>query len=237
MASAAPAALAALLLFIVQNVTGRLINSPENRLKKGAAFHLDLAVIGLLIAFCSLLGLPWLIAATVRSLNQLRALADVDEVVSRDGVTRERILHVRETRVTALAIHLLIGASLLVLPLLKDVPMTVLYGLFLYMGVVSMTGNQLFERIWLLATDPGLYPSTHYVRRVPFWTLHGYTLLQVVCLIGLTWVAFSSVAIILPLLLVLLVPLRMLLRRFVSKEYLQALDAAEQPDDEEEHWL
>ena len=75
------------------------------------------------------------------------------------------------------------------------------------------------------------------MHRVPFWTLHGYTFLQLLCLIGLTWVAFGSVAIILPLLLALLVPLRMLLRNVVKHEYLQALDAAEQPDDEEEHWL
>ena len=48
---------------------------------------------------------------------------------------------------TGLAIHLLIGLSILLLPLLKMVPMAVLYGLFLFMGVVSMAGNQFFERL------------------------------------------------------------------------------------------
>ncbi len=100
--------------------------------------------MGVLIGVCSLFGLPWLVAATVRSLNHLRSLATVEEVVAKNGDTHERIIHVRETRVTGLAIHLLIGLSILLLPLLKMVPMAVLYGLFLFMGVVSMAGNQFF---------------------------------------------------------------------------------------------
>jgi len=38
---------------------------------------------------------------------------------------------------------------LLLLPWLKSIPMAVLYGLFLYMGVVSISGNQFFERLKL----------------------------------------------------------------------------------------
>ena len=236
-AAAIPAVLAALLIFIVHNITARLVNSQENQLRKGAAYHLDLAVLGGLVALCSLFGLPWLVAATVRSLNQLRSLADIEEYVTRDGQQHERVLRVRENRVTALAIHVLIGASLLVLPLLKAVPLTVLYGLFLYMGVVSMAGNQLFERMGLLATDPALYPSTHYVRRVPFWTIHAFTMIQVCCLAILTVVSFTSFAIVLPLLLVLLAPIRLALNRVFEPEHLAALDAEEARFEEENSWL
>ena len=57
-------------------ISSHLINSPDHRLRKGYGMHLDLAVISLQIAICSLLGLPWLVAATVRSVAHLRSLTD-----------------------------------------------------------------------------------------------------------------------------------------------------------------
>ena len=236
LASIGPAILAAVLVYLDQNITARLINSRDNKLKKGEAYHHDLAVMGLLIIVCSLFGLPWLVAATVRSLNHLRSLATVEEVLDRDGDTHERILHVRETRVTGLAIHLLIGLSVLALPLLKVIPMAVLYGLFLFMGVVSMAGNQFFERLRLWLMDSSLYPATHYIRRVPVWTIHKFTLLQLVCLIVLGAVELSPLGILFPLFVVLLVPVRFLAGHCFSSEHLEALDSEEEPEEEETHW-
>ena len=103
------------------------------------------------------------------------------------GASHTHILHVRENRITGLSIHILIGMTLLLLPLLKHIPMAVLFGLFLFMGVVSMKGNQFFERLSLWATDPDQYPSTHFVRRVPRKTMHFFTVIQLICLIVL-WV-------------------------------------------------
>ena len=74
--SIAPAVLVAVLIFIDQNVTARLVNRPDHKLHKGAAYHHDLALMGILVAGCSMFGLPWLVAATVRSLNHVRSLAD-----------------------------------------------------------------------------------------------------------------------------------------------------------------
>lgn len=230
-----PAALITVLMFLDQNITVRLINSPDHKLRKGAAYHLDLAVIGVLMGACSIFGLPWLVAATVRSLNHVRSLATSEEVTSAGG-THDRILHVRETRVTGLAIHILIGLSLLLLPLLKTIPMAVLYGIFLFMGVVSMSGNQFFERLRLWAMETASYPSTHYIRRVPTWVIHKFTLIQLVCLIVLWVVKASAWAIVFPLFIALTVPVRLLLNRFFDPRHLEALDAEEVPDDEATHW-
>lgn len=235
-AAAGPALFATVLVYLDQNITARIVNSPDHRLHKGAAYHLDLGVVGLLIAVCSMFGLPWLVAATVRSLNHVRSLATVEEVVSSKGETREKVIHVRENRITGLVIHLLIGLSLLLLPLLKEIPMAVLYGLFLFMGVVSMSGNQFFERLSLWLKDPSLYPVTHYIRRVPRRTIHAFTLLQVVCL-GILWfVKSSSIGILFPVFIGLLVPVRLFAGRFFSAEDLAALDAEEEPEDESTHW-
>ena len=230
---------AAVLVYLTQNITARLVNSPDHKLQKAPAYHLDLAVVGGLIGVCSLFGLPWLVAATVRSLAHVRGLAETEEVVTPGGDTHERVIHVQENRVTGLAIHVLIALSLLVIPLLKVVPMAVLYGVFLYMGVVSLTGNQFFERLTLWLTDPELYPRTHYLRQAPTKVIHRFTLVQLVCLIVLCVITLSpnpSLRLCFPLFIALLVPVRMLVGRTFQDEHLTALDAEETPHEEETHW-
>ncbi|MDF1701376.1 MAG: HCO3- transporter, partial [Planctomycetota bacterium] len=49
-AAIVPALMATILLFLDQNITTRLVNAPDHKLKKGPAFHLDLLVVGLIIA-------------------------------------------------------------------------------------------------------------------------------------------------------------------------------------------
>ncbi|WP_417847411.1 PTS sugar transporter subunit IIA [Thalassoglobus sp.] len=230
-AALAPAILGAILIYVDQNITARLVNCADHRLKKGGGYHLDLALIGGMVGLCSIFGLPWVVAATVRSLNHVRSLATTEEVVTRSGDRRDRILRVRETRITGLAIHLLIGASLLLLPLLKTVPMAVLYGLFLFMGFVSIRGNQFFERISLWLMEPSLYPSTHFIRRVPLWSVHVYTAIQLISLIVLWTVKESSLGLLFPLFLAMLVPLRFSLSYFFRQPYLAVLDADSVPED------
>jgi mannitol/fructose-specific phosphotransferase system IIA component (Ntr-type) len=236
-ATVVPAVLLAVLVYLDQNITARLVNSPDHKLQKGEAYHLDLGIVGLLIGACSLVGLPWLVAATVRSLNHVRSLASVEEVVSRSGEMRERVIHVRENRITPLAIHMLIGLSLLSLPLLKVVPMDVLYGLFLYMGVVSMAGNQFFDRLKLWIIDSTRYPPLHYVRKVPPRTIHKFTLLQSVCLTVLWIVKASALGLLFPLFIAVLVPIRLIAGRFFAPEHLAALDSEEEPEEEADTWV
>ena len=237
--AAGPALLVAVLIYLDQNITARLVNSPDHKLQKGPGYHLDLLVVGGLVAVCSLFGLPWLVAATVRSLNHVRSLASVDEVVTRGGETREQIVHVRENRVTGLAIHLLIAASLFLLPYLAMLPKAVLYGLFLYMGVASIAGNQFFERLGLWLKAPDLYPRTHYIRRAPIRVIHTFTGIQLACL-GLLWMVKEHhnpwIKLLFPLFIALLAPVRWLMSKWFQQEHLDALDAEEEPEDEETHW-
>jgi mannitol/fructose-specific phosphotransferase system IIA component (Ntr-type) len=238
-ATAIPALLAALLIAVNQNITGRIISAPEHKLTRGSGFHLDLLIVGALVALASLFGLPWLTAATVRSLAHLRALSTVEDQLEPDGQTREHIVHVRETRLTGLAIHVMIGASLALLSVFHYIPMAVLYGLFLYMGIVSLSGIQFIERMTLWPMDSSLYPSTHYIRRVPLSAVHRFTAIQLVAVTGLFWVvAFAPPALRLafPLFIVLLVPLRMVMNRIFEEPHLLALDGPSDPHDEEEHW-
>lgn len=234
-----PATLATVLIFLSQNITARLVNSPENRLEKGESYHLDLLVIGLLVGMCSLFGWPWMVAATVRSLAHVRSLAWSEEMVDRNGQHSE-IMHVAENRISPLVIHLLLGATLLVLPLLQYVPMAALYGIFLYMGFVSLKGVQFIERLSFWLMDSSLYPINHYTRRVPTRTIHLFTLCQLVCLILLCIInvnPYKPIQILFPIFIALLVPVRFLLGRFFEADHLAFLDADEAPEDEGLHWV
>ncbi len=222
------AGLATVLLFLDQNITVRIVNSPHHRLKKGAGYNLDMAVIGVLVAVCAAFGLPWLVAATVRSLNHVRSLATV-----RHHARGEHIISVQENRLTPLVVHVLIGGSLLFLGLLREIPMSVVFGLFLFMGIASLRGNQFVDRLKLWVTDPTLYPPTHYVRRVSRTVLHTFTLIQVACFIFLWTVKESSFGVLFPLCIAMLVPIRRGLERVFSQRDLAFLDADEEPEEEQ----
>lgn len=234
-ACAGPALMATILLFLDQNITTRLVNAPSHKLKKGPGFHLDLLVVGLITAVCSVFGLPWIVAATVHSLNHVKSLADVD-VVDQGGQKRETIASVRENRISPLFIHLMIAGSILVLPLIKLIPMAVLFGLFLYMGFATLGGNQFWERVTLWVTDRKLYPDTHYLRRVPEAAIHKFTAIQLGGLVALWILKTSSVGILFPVLIALLVPLRLILKYWFTAEQLDALDAEEDADEIEEDY-
>ncbi|MBX9639019.1 MAG: HCO3- transporter [Mycobacteriaceae bacterium] len=171
-----PAILVTVLLFLDQNITTRLVNSPPHALRKGGGYHLDLAVVGVITAVCSVFGLPWIVAATVHSLNHVKSLADTKQQDDDSGA--ERVLAVRENRVSPLAIHMLIAASLFMLPLIKKIPTEVLFGLFLYMGFATLNGTDFYARLKLWLTDRNLYPNTHYVRHVPWKVIHLFTLVR-----------------------------------------------------------
>lgn len=238
-AAAGPAALATVLVFLSQNITARLVNSPEIKLTKGESYHLDLAVVGGLIGVCSFVGWPWMVAATVRSLAHVRALAIIEEVHS-GGDKRETIIHVVENRVTGVAIHCLIAGTLLVLPLLQYIPMATLYGIFLFMGFSSLRGIQFIDRLGYWLMDSALYPVNHYTRRVPTRTIHLFTLVQLVCLIVLciiNVIPYGPVQILFPIFIALLVPVRAFIGRFFDADHLAFLDADEVPNDESSHWV
>lgn len=223
-----PALLLSTLLFFDQNITTRLVSSADYKLKRGAGYHLDMAAVALLVGLCALFGLPFMVAATVRSLNHVRSLCTVE---THGG--SEVIVGTRENRVSALLVHVFIGLSLLRLDLLQRVPMSVLFGLFLFMGFASMSNSQLFQRALLWVTDPRRYPPSHYIRRVPTSVVHAFTAIQALCLAVLWAIKVSAVGLFFPLFIALLVPIRMALGRFFDPLHLAFLDADEAPAEEE----
>ncbi|XP_070186567.1 electroneutral sodium bicarbonate exchanger 1-like isoform X2 [Littorina saxatilis] len=197
-AAVVPALLAVILIFMDQQITAVIVNRKENKLKKGNGYHLDLFVVAICILICSFLGLPWYVAATVSALAHVMSLKKESECTAPGE--RPVFLGVREQRVTGLMVGLLSGLSVLFTSVLKCIPMAVLYGVFLYMGMAALKGMQFIDRILLIFKPAKYQPDTTYLRHVPIKRVHLFTAIQVVCLCVL-WVIKSvkSVSIIFPI--------------------------------------
>uniref|UniRef100_A0A7N6BG34 Bicarbonate transporter-like transmembrane domain-containing protein n=1 Tax=Anabas testudineus TaxID=64144 RepID=A0A7N6BG34_ANATE len=221
--------LLALLIFIDQNIVVSLTNAPENRLLKGTAYHWDLMLSGLINILMSLMGLPWMHAAFPHSTLHVRQLAFVEQRVE-GGHLYETIVQVKETRLTSLAANIFIGVSVLLLPVpLQWIPKPVLYGLFLYIALTSIDGNQMCDRMALLLKEQTSYPPTHYIRKVPQRKIHYFTFLQmmqllVLCTFGMYPIPYMKM--IFPLVMILLIPIRNnVLPHIIEAKYLDIMDA------------
>lgn len=78
-------------------------------LQKGCGYHLDLLIVGVMLAVCSIMGLPWFVAATVLSISHVNSLK-LESESSAPG-EMPRFLGIREQRLTGLIIFLLMGCS------------------------------------------------------------------------------------------------------------------------------
>uniref|UniRef100_A0A8C1ZA41 Anion exchange protein n=1 Tax=Cyprinus carpio TaxID=7962 RepID=A0A8C1ZA41_CYPCA len=225
-ASVIPALLVFILIFMETQITTLIVSKKERRLVKGSGFHLDLLLIVTLGAVCPLFGLPWLTAATVRSVTHVNALT----VMSKATAPGEKpmIQEVKEQRVTGMCVAILVGLSIVMTDVLRHIPLAVLFGIFLYMGITSLTGIQLYERITLMVTPAKHHPDHIYVTKVKTWRMNMFTIIQLLC-IALLWVVKSTVAsLAFPFILIMTVPLRrLILTRIFEERELAALDADE----------
>ncbi|XP_043082695.1 anion exchange protein 2b isoform X2 [Puntigrus tetrazona] len=234
-ASILPALLVFILIFMETQITTLIVSKKERMLVKGSGFHLDLLLIVTLGGTSALFGLPWMAAATVRSVTHANALTVMSKAVAPGD--KPRIQEVKEQRVTGLLVAILVGLSIVIGDLLRQIPIAVLFGIFLYMGVMSLNGIQMTERILLLLMPPKYHPDHTYVRKVRTLRMHLYTAIQVVCL-AVLWAVMSTVAsLAFPFVLIMTVPVKMfLLPRIFSTREMQCLDAddAEPTFDEKE---
>ncbi|KAG7474845.1 sodium bicarbonate cotransporter 3-like isoform X1 [Solea senegalensis] len=222
LAAAVPALLCTILIFMDQQITAVIVNRKENKLKKGCGYHLDLLVVAVMLGVCSIMGLPWFVAATVLSISHVNSLKLESECAAPGE--QPKFLGIREQRVTGFMIFVLMGCSVFMTSALKFIPMPVLYGVFLYMGVSSLKGIQLFDRIKLFGMPAKHQPDLIYLRYVPLWKVHVFTMVQLSCLIVLWVIKASAAAVIFPMMVLALVFIRKLLDFCFTKRELSWLD-------------
>ncbi|XP_039485335.1 anion exchange protein 3 isoform X2 [Drosophila santomea] len=228
-----PALLVYILIFMESQISELIVDKPDRGLKKGSGLHWDIVLLCLLNCACGIFGMPWHCAATVRSVTHVSSVT----IMSRTHAPGEspRIVDVKEQRLSGFFVCLMIGLSVLMAPLLRLIPMAVLFGVFLYMGVASMSGVQLFERIRLYFMPVKHYPPTPYVKRLRPWKLHLFTTIQVLCLVLLWTVKSSQFSLAFPFFLIMMVPIRQNLTKLYKPEEIEALDGSEMKknDDDE----
>ncbi|KAJ8005862.1 hypothetical protein DPEC_G00122320 [Dallia pectoralis] len=222
LASFLPALLVTILIFMDQQISAVIVNRKENKLKKGCGYHLDLFWVGVLMAVCSFLGLPWYVAATVISIAHIDSLK-MESESSAPG-EQPQFLGVREQRLTGILVFVLTGVSIFLAPILQYIPMPVLYGVFLYMGMASLSGIQFWERIKLYMMPAKYQPDFPFLRHVPLRRVHLFTLVQIVCL-SVLWVLKSTfLAILFPVMILGLLVVRKMLDMMFSQHDLAWID-------------
>uniref|UniRef100_A0AAQ5YSF7 Anion exchange protein n=1 Tax=Amphiprion ocellaris TaxID=80972 RepID=A0AAQ5YSF7_AMPOC len=215
-----PALLVFILIFLESQITTLIVSKPERKMVKGSGFHLDLLILVTMGGISSIFGVPWLSAATVRSVTHANALT----VMSKGP--KPEIEKVVEQRISGILVAIMVGVSIYMEPILKMIPMTALFGIFLYMGITSLSGIQMWDRMLLLITPKKYHPSDAYATKVNTLRMHMFTLIQLVCLAVLWVVKISPFSLALPFVLILTIPLRMFLTgRVFSVKEMKCLDA------------
>jgi len=217
-----PALLLTSLCFMDQNISVRVVNNPDNKLKKGSAYNIDMVALGLITTVLSIFGLPWMCGATVQSMNHVKALT----TLKFDEETKSvEVDHVVETRTTGFIIHALIAGTILLLPKLRYVPIPVVSGVFLFLGRKLMSGNTFLQRIPDAFAEQKRLPPEHPINTLGRKRMNLFTSIQVACLALLwTFKQTSATAIFFPIVIGLLMFIRSyILPRFFSKEELIAL--------------
>lgn len=138
---------------------------------------------------------------------------------------KAKFLGVREQRVTGLVVFVLIGFSVFLTKFLGVIPMPVLYGVFLFMGVSTMKEIQLIARILLMFMPEKYQPDYVYLRHVRTSRVHLFTFMQITCLV-LLWVikSIKSISILFPIMVVALVGARKLMDYIFTQRELGYLD-------------
>ncbi|KAF3827080.1 hypothetical protein GH733_002566 [Mirounga leonina] len=172
--AAIPALLCTILIFMDQQITAVIINRKEHKLKKGAGYHLDLLMVGVMLGVCSIMGLPWFVAATVLSISHVNSLK-LESECSAPG-EQPKFLGIREQRVTGLMIFILMGLSVFMTSVLK-----------------------FFDRIKLFGMPAKHQPDLIYLRYVPLWKVHIFTVIQLTCLVLLWVIKASAAAVVFPM--------------------------------------
>jgi hypothetical protein len=184
---------------------------------------LDLLIVAVCIGINSVLGLPWFVAATVLSINHVIALKLESETAAPGE--KAKFLGVREQRLTGFVVFLFIGLSVFLTKFLGYIPMPVLYGVFLYMGISSMKEIQLISRILLIFMPEKYQPDYVYLRHVRTRRVHMFTFIQLSCL-AMLWIikSIKKISILFPIMVLALVGARRVMDYIFTQRELGYLD-------------
>merc|ERR1712151_1463131 len=119
-------------------------------------------------------------------------------------------LSIQESRLTGLLSHVLVLGTCFALNVIKLVPLPVLYGVFLFMGLVALPAQHFWQRILLFLQQPSLIKETSYTKYIkPLGRVHLFTAIQLF-FFALLYVVknYKTIAIAFPVMILLCIPVR-----------------------------
>jgi hypothetical protein len=171
---------------------------------------------GVLISISGLFGLPWICAAPVRSIAHVASLSKYSKTHAPGE--KPRLIDIKDQRLTNIGVHILIGCTIFAAPIIRKIPVAALFGIFLYFGIVSIPGTQLFSRLKMMFIPTKYHPNVGYLRRVRQMKRYTYTFIQLIAAGLLITIKVTNFAFLFPFILVLLVPFRKWCLPFVFTE-------------------
>ncbi|KAH8091938.1 inorganic anion exchanger [Aureococcus anophagefferens] len=187
-----------LILFIFDhNVSSIMAQSKEFNLKKGSAYHLDFFVLGICIVCTGILGIPPCNGLIPQAPLHTKSLCVVSKV-KRGSKTVDVVDRTYEQRYTNLAQAAMTG-----------IPNATLDGLFLFMALSSLPGNELWDRVKLVVCEKRLRESPKdWYAALDFSTIASFTRLQFSVAFLIFFVTLTPIAMTFPLFIAALVYIR-----------------------------
>ena len=153
----------------------------SSKVIKGTGYHLDILIAGkrrfsywnfftcrftsgVLVSISGLFGLPWICAAPVLSIAHVASLSKYSKTHAPGE--KPRLIDIKDQRLTNIGVHILIGCTIFAAPIIRKIPIAALFGIFLYFGIVSIPGTQLFSRLKMTFIPAKYHPNVGYLRRV-----------------------------------------------------------------------
>ncbi len=221
-----PGFFASILIFLDHNITLKLLDK-THKLDQTVPYSYDMLIIGLCTGLCSFLGLPWICAGIIRTVNYMSSLSIIEDEIKKNGDIYSHFIKINANRFPSLIIHIFIGTFFFYKSVLNFIPESVIYGFILYMGISSMTHNQIFDRIKLWFMVKTIFPPAHYVRNVNLKKIHYFTLIQIICIIILIIIkSYIESAFTFPFVIIIFIYLRFkIIPLYYNSEELEYLDS------------
>ncbi|KAI0989880.1 hypothetical protein GJ496_006974 [Pomphorhynchus laevis] len=232
-----PAVLLFIVIFIETELCGMYI---QDRLTmangiglRGSGYNMDLLLTAGIVLVNSLLQLPWVCVAPVRTVAHVSSLTIHSKTFAPGE--KPKVISILDQRITNIAVHILLGLMVFAIPVLRHIALAILFGAFLYLGIVTLSCTQLYHRMCLITYADINLPYLPYARHVSSFKRNAYTLFQISLAIIILIVKFTDYAYIFPVLIVALVPIRILLMsKCFTEGDLMALDSEENIDNSED---
>lgn len=240
--SIVPGIILTVLFYFDHNVSSIITQNSKFNLKKGASFHYDFLLLGIIVFVCGIFGLPPPNGLIPQAPLHTQSLL----YKKKENDLEDEKVYCIEQRFTNTMQGIIIGFCLTppLLYVLGLIPRAVLAGLFIFMGLGTVLENNVFKRfVWLFQEKnkiditninedksiknrlpPGaIHPTSGDI--IPIKMVIIFEIIEILCLGIIYYITLSPISALFPIFIILLFPIRSyILPKFYKDTWLESLD-------------